>query len=159
VLCHKLWQKYVAVWVVKGLFQDHGYGGHFYGRANCMTLKGSQGSILYYPMAIMNVEYFSFVSSDGFTWEFVISTNGLCLGWQIDKLSFIKPTQWVEIWPHNSQTSMVRTHCSLLLCVVWSAANFLKNIVCQRIVPIFQGWGLPIEMPTRPSTRLVEYLS
>lgn len=126
-LCHKLWQKYVAVGVVKGLFQDHGYGGHFYGQANCMSLKGSQGSILYYPMAIMNVEYFSFVCSHGFTWEFVISTNGLCLGWQIDKLSFIKPTQWVEIWPHNSQTSMVRTHCCLLLCVVWSAAIFPKN--------------------------------
>jgi hypothetical protein len=54
-----------------------------------MTLKGSQVSILYYPMAIMNVEYFSFVFSHGFTWEFVILTNGLCLGWLIDKVSLI----------------------------------------------------------------------
>lgn len=101
---------------MKGLFQDHGYGGHFYGQANCMTLKGSQGSTLYYPMAIMNVEYFSFVFSDGFTWEFVISTNGLCLGWQIDKLSFIKPTQWVEIWPHNSDFNGENTLQSATLC-------------------------------------------
>lgn len=42
---------------------------------------------------------------------------------------------------HIIQTSMVRTHCSLLLCVVWSAAIFPKN-------------SLPKDCPNISRTRL-----